>query len=212
LLVFDCDGVLVDSEAIADDVGAAWITSLGWPMPPEEARARFLGLSDVAMFALIEARIGRTISVEEIADNQREFAARLAAELQPVPGVRAVIEAVAAAGWASAVASSGGHAKMKTNLTKVGFYDHFKGRIFSAEDVANGKPAPDVYLLACKTMGHDPATAFAIEDSPNGVRAAVAAGLTVIGFARETRREDLLAAGAHHVVDDMAEVTAALGL
>lgn len=212
LIVFDCDGVLVDSEGIANAVTADWITSLGWPMSADEARARFLGLSDPAMNTLIEQRIGRPITRAEQAACDQMLAERLALELQPVPGIAALVDAVAAAGWQSAVASSGNHAKMRQTLTKTGLWRHFEGRIFSAEDVARGKPAPDVYLLACQRMGCDPALAFAIEDSPNGVRAAAAAGLTVLGFARETPAAALREAGAHKTFADMAEAVALLGI
>lgn len=206
LVIFDCDGVLVDSEPIANEVGAEWITSLGWPMDGVEARARFLGLSDAAMYALIEQRIGRAITTEEIAQNHARLTARFAAELQAVPGAALVVQALAARGFPMAVASSGERDKIFTNLAHVGLLQFFGDQISSATEVAAAKPAPDVYLLAAKKAGFAPIECLAIEDSPNGVKAAVLAGMQVIGFARETPATVLTTAGAHQVFETMARV------
>ena len=211
LVIFDCDGVLVDSEPIANEVGAAWITELGWPMDGKEARARFLGLSDAAMFALVEQKIGRTITAEEIALNHVRLTARFEADLEAVPGGVLVVQALAARGFPMAVASSGEREKILTNLTQVGLLQFFGDQISSATEVAQAKPAPDVYLLAAQKAGFAPRDCLAIEDSPNGVLAAVRAGMQVIGFARETPASDLTAAGAHQVFETMAEVHEYLG-
>lgn len=208
LVIFDCDGVLVDSEPIANEVGAEWITALGWSMDAAEARARFLGLSDTAMFALIEQKIGRSISAEEIALNHERITARFEAELQAIPGVAAVVEDLAARSIPLAVASSGERAKILTNLAKVGLLRYFGDQISSATEVAEAKPAPDVYLLAARKAGYEPRDCIAIEDSPNGVLAAMRAGMQVIGFARETPAQDLTAVGAYQVFETMAEVHA----
>ena len=206
LVIFDCDGVLVDSEPIANEVGAEWITALGWSMDAAEARSRFLGLSDIAMFALVEQRIGRSITAEEIAQNHELITSRFEAELQAIPGVAAVVEDLAARSIPLAVASSGERAKILTNLAKVGLLNHFGDQISSATEVAEAKPAPDVYLLAARKAGYEPSDCIAIEDSPNGVLAALRAGMQVIGFARETPTKDLYAAGAKQVFRTMAEV------
>jgi HAD superfamily hydrolase (TIGR01509 family) len=210
LVVFDCDGVLVDSEPIANEVGAEWITELGWPMDAAEARARFLGLSDTAMFALIEQKIGRSITADEIAQNHKLITARFEAELQAIPGVVAVVEDLAARSIPLAVASSGERAKILTNLAKVGLLNYFGDQISSATEVAEAKPAPDVYLLAAQKAGYKPRDCIAIEDSPNGVLAALRAGMQVIGFTRETLASDLTTVGAHQVFATMAEVHAHL--
>jgi HAD superfamily hydrolase (TIGR01509 family) len=206
LVIFDCDGVLVDSEPIANEVGAEWITALGWSMDAVEARARFLGLSDTAMYALIEQKIGRSITADEIAQNHKRITARFEAELRAIPGVLAVVEDLVARSIPLAVASSGERAKILTNLAKVGLLNYFGDQISSATEVAKAKPAPDVYLLAARKAGYEPSACLAIEDSPNGVLAAVRAGMTVMGFARETPATDLQAAGAHQVFGTMAEV------
>jgi HAD superfamily hydrolase (TIGR01509 family) len=210
LVIFDCDGVLVDSEPISNEIGAEWITALGWPMDAAEARARFLGLSDTAMFALVEQKIGRSITAEEIAHNHERITARFEAELRAIPGVVAVVEDLAARSIPLAVASSGERAKILTNLAKVGLVNYFGDQISSATEVAKAKPAPDVYLLAARKAGFVPSECLAIEDSPNGVLAAVRAGMQVIGFARETQASDLTTAGAHQVFETMAEVHAHL--
>jgi HAD superfamily hydrolase (TIGR01509 family) len=210
LVIFDCDGVLVDSEPISNEIGAEWITALGWPMDAAEARARFLGLSDTAMFALVEQKIGRSITAEEIAHNHERITARFEVELRAIPGVVAVVEDLAARSIPLAVASSGERAKILTNLAKVGLVNYFGDQISSATEVAEAKPAPDVYLLAARKAGFVPSECLAIEDSPNGVLAAVRAGMQVIGFARETPASDLTTAGAHQVFETMAEVHAHL--
>jgi HAD superfamily hydrolase (TIGR01509 family) len=202
--------VLVDSEPIYNEIGAEWITALGWPMDAAEARARFLGLSDTAMFALVEQKIGRSITAEEIAHNHERITARFEAELRAIPGVVAVVEDLAARSIPLAVASSGERAKILTNLAKVGLLNYFGDQISSATEVAEAKPAPDVYLLAARRAGFVPSECLAIEDSPNGVLAAVRAGMQVIGFARETPASDLTTAGAHQVFETMAEVHAHL--
>jgi HAD superfamily hydrolase (TIGR01509 family) len=210
LVIFDCDGVLVDSESIANEVGAEWISELGWSIDAVEARARFLGLSDAAMFARIEQKIGRSITADEIAQNHQRITARFEAELKAIPGVVAVVKDLAARSIPLAVASSGERAKILTNLAKVGLLNYFGDQISSATEVAEAKPAPDVYLLAAHKAGFAPSECLAIEDSPNGVLAAVRAGMKVIGFARETPASDLTAAGAHQVFSTMAEVQAHL--
>ena len=206
LVIFDCDGVLVDSESIANEVWTEWITSLGWPMDAIEARARFLGLSDTAAHRLIEHRIGRTITLDEISQNHARLKTRFASELQAVPGVEEVVRALAARGIPMAVASSGEREKILTNLAQVGLLHFFDDQISSATEVTSAKPAPDVYLLAARKAGFVPRRCLAIEDSPNGVKAAVSAGMHVIGFARETPASDLATAGAHVVFETMAEV------
>jgi len=206
LVIFDCDGVLVDSESIANEVGAEWISELGWSMDAAEARARFLGLSDAAMFAVIEERIGRAITADEIAQNHKRITARFEAELKAIPGVVTVVKDLAARSIPLAVASSGERAKILTNLAKVGLLSYFGDQISSATEVAEAKPAPDVYLLAAHKAGFAPGECLAIEDSPNGVLAAVRAGMYVIGFARETPASALVDAGAHKIALTMPEI------
>lgn len=203
LVIFDCDGVLVDSEGISNATAAAFYTGLGVPMSAAQCRARFMGMTYRAMHAAVEAERGEPLPDGALDVLRAQVAARLAAEVQIMPGARQLVDAVAAAGVASAVASSSGHAKLKVTLGRAGLLPHFEGRIFSGEDVARGKPAPDVYLLAARSMGREPAACVAIEDSPNGVRSAVAAGMRVVGFGAETPAGALIEAGADVVVRDL---------
>lgn len=196
LMVFDCDGVLVDSETIANEVSAACLTEAGFPTTPQECRERYLGMTMRAMIADVADRFGRPVPDGWHADHNARLSARLAAEVTAIEGVETAIRALRAAGWQLAVASSSGHAKIDLNLGRTGLRTYFEGRIFSGQDVARGKPAPDVYLLAARTLGHDPATCTAVEDSPNGVRAAVAAGLRTFGYCAQTPGPVLAALGA----------------
>jgi HAD superfamily hydrolase (TIGR01509 family) len=196
LVIFDCDGVLVDSEGIANAVCAACLTEAGFVLDAAECRERYLGMTMRDLMADIHHRYGRPVPDGWHEGYNRRLAARLEAEITVIEGVEAAIVAIQAAGWELAVASSSGHAKIDLNLRRTGLKRYFEGRIFSGQDVARGKPAPDVYLLAAATLGHDPAACIAIEDSPNGVRSASAAGMRVLGYAGETPPEALEPLGA----------------
>lgn len=209
-VIFDCDGVLVDSEAISNEASAAWATSLGWPMRAADARAHFLGLSDQAMYACIAGQIGHPIPPAAIAAFEALLKDRFAQDLKAIPGAVELVKHLFDRHVPLSVASSGQRDKVRTNLAKIGILDCFAGRTHSANDVAKAKPAPDLYLRAAHHAGVAPASCIAIEDSPNGVMAAVAAGMAVIGFAYETSKEALLGAGAHLVGETMAEIGALL--
>jgi HAD superfamily hydrolase (TIGR01509 family) len=208
LIIFDCDGVLVDSETLENEIMAHCLTQAGWPMTGPQARAKFIGLTTKAVMQLAQEHMGRALPDNWAEDYHALSHARLATEIVAIEGVEAAIDAIEALGFQTAVASSGEHAKMKITLGRTGLYDRFKGRIFSAEDVAHGKPAPDVYLLAAKTLGYAPEMCFAVEDSPNGARAAVAAGMTTFGYAAQIDPALLLAVGVKEVFFDMAGLPA----
>lgn len=206
LIIFDCDGVLVDSEALENEISALCLTQAGFPITGPQARARFIGLSSKAVIKQVEAELGHKLPTNwEEGYHSRSHAA-LATQVEAIDGVIAAIDMIEGMGFETAVASSGEHAKMKITLGRTGMYERFKGRIFSAQDVAHGKPAPDVYLLAAKTLGYAPKTCFAVEDSPNGVRAAVAAGMTTFGYAAQIDPALLQAVGVKAVFFDMAEL------
>ena len=204
LIIFDCDGVLVDSETLENEIAAQCLTDVGLPMTGAQARDRYIGLSSAAVIALVEGELGRKLPHDWLSNYHAISHRRLADEVEAVAGVALAIDAIEAMGFTTAVASSGEHAKMKITLGRTGLYGRFEGRIFSAQDVAHGKPAPDVYLLAATTMGYAPETCFAVEDSPNGVRAAVAAGMVCFGYAAQIDPARLTQAGARAVFDDMA--------
>jgi HAD superfamily hydrolase (TIGR01509 family) len=206
LIIFDCDGVLVDSETLENEISAQCLTDAGFPITGPQARVRFIGLTTRAVMAQVEAELAHKLPDDwEAAYNARSHA-RLAAEITAIEGVVAAIDAIEAMGFETAVASSGDHAKMKITLGRTGLYERFKGRIFSAQDVAHGKPAPDVYLLAAHTLGYDPKTCFAVEDSPNGARAAVAAGMYTFGCAAQIDPALLEAAGVNEVFHNMSDL------
>ncbi|MGB6230983.1 MAG: HAD family hydrolase [Litorimonas sp.] len=182
LVIFDCDGVLVDSEPLSNAVMADHISRLGWPMDGSGAMRRFKGLTMTQVHAAIEARLQRPVDTIWMDAFRAEAEARMKTELKAIPGVRALIERVHGTGLKSCVASQGRLAKMRVSLGATGLWDLFEGRIFSAVDVARPKPAPDLFLHAARTMGADPSRCTVIEDSATGIEAGIAAGMRVVGF------------------------------
>jgi HAD superfamily hydrolase (TIGR01509 family) len=205
LVIFDNDGVLVDSERLANGILAELLTEAGLPYTLDEAVRDFMGGSMVLMRQLAEAKLGSSLPADlEDRYHQRLFDGF--ARLQPVPGVAAVLDHLDATGTTYCLASSGTHRRIRTALTAVGFWDRFEGRIFSSEDVQHGKPAPDLFLHAAATMGVKPVECVVVEDSPLGVAAANAAGMRVFGFAAMTAVEKLVTADA--IFHDMAALPA----
>jgi len=152
LVIFDCDGVLIDSERLAVRTEARILESLGWPLEESEIKERFVGRSAAYMQEVVENQIGRKIDwALEFESKYREV---FAEELVPVPGVVAALEAI---NVTTCVASSSTHEMLRFSLGLVGLYDRFEGRVFSAEDVVHGKPAPDLFLHAAASVGVEPA-------------------------------------------------------
>lgn len=181
LVIFDCDGVLVDSERLSVRLDVELLAQLGWPLTEDEIIERWVGRTEAAMRAEIEAHLGRDIGPEWDAFSGR-YEAAFAAELQPVDGVAEAVDAIQAAGYATCVASSGSHAKIRRNLAKTGLADRFGDRLFSGEDVEHGKPAPDLFLHAAAHMGVAPGRTAVVEDSRHGVTAGRAAGMWVFAY------------------------------
>jgi HAD superfamily hydrolase (TIGR01509 family) len=206
LVIFDCDGVLVDSERLAIRLEAEVISALGWAITEREVVDRFVGRSDAYMQGEIERHIGRTLDWEvEFAPRYREVFEQ---ELAPVDGI---VEALAAIPVATCVASSGTHEKLRFTLGLTGLYERFAGRIFSVSEVANGKPAPDLFLHAATAMGVGPSHCAVVEDSVAGVEAGVAAGMRVFGFAGGVTDASKLRRDGVEVFDDMRALPARLG-
>ena len=180
-------------------------------MTAEDAKREFLGDTHANIVRRIEQHIGRPVPSDWAARNQARFFAALERELEPVPGVRDAIEQLVAAGAILAVGSQGTHEKMRHTLGITGLLPFFEGRIFSASQVARPKPAPDLFLLACETLGFAPGKTVVIEDSTRGVAAARAAGMRVLGYTGSVGRPPMEAAGAE-VVEDLAEVPRILGV
>jgi HAD superfamily hydrolase (TIGR01509 family) len=213
LVIFDCDGVLVDSEAIANATLAEALTGWGFAITGAEARARWVGLSMKSVGEDLRREIGPGLPDDWLEQVEALDFARFRAELKAVPGVRAAVEAVQAAGLKTCVASSGSPAKMDVTLGATGLMPLFAGRVFSSRQVARGKPAPDLFLFAAGQMGIAPERTVVIEDSPAGVRGAVAAGMRALGYAGDpiTDRVALAEAGAE-LFDDMAQLPALIGI
>lgn len=194
-MIFDNDGVLVDSERLANTILAELLTEAGLPYTFEEAVRDFMGGSMVSMRQKAEAQLGAALPAD-LEDRYHQCLFDGFAQLQPVPGVVDVLDHLDADGTAYCLASSGTHRRIETALKAVGFWDRFVGRIFSSEDVQHGKPAPDLFLHAAASMGVKPAECVVVEDSPLGVAAANAAGMKVFGFAAMTADEKLASANA----------------
>ncbi|HEY4122975.1 MAG TPA: HAD-IA family hydrolase [Rhizomicrobium sp.] len=207
-IIFDCDGVLVDSEVLAHEVEARVLSGIGLHYDPHEFKARFMGMSDAAFRAALEAdgisRLGRSIlpEIEGPMDAQYKHAidTRLTA-------VRGALEAVRAVTGAKAVASSSQKAALEKKLRKTGLWDEFAPHVYSAQHVTHSKPAPDLFLHAANALGVSPADCLVIEDSVNGVNAGHAAGMRVWGFMGgghmdEHSRARLEAARVERVIED----------
>jgi HAD superfamily hydrolase (TIGR01509 family) len=192
--------VLVDTERLAVRIDVRVLAELGWPLTEQEVIDRFMGRSDAYMAAEIARHLGRPLPDGWEVPFRRLYRNAFAAELEPVPGV---VEALDQLTVPTCVASSGTHEKMRYTLGLTGLYERFAGRIFSAEEVSRGKPAPDLFLYTAARMGVDPAACAVVEDSIYGVEAARAAGMLALGYAGGlTPAERLRGAGAI-VFDDM---------
>ncbi len=208
LVIFDCDGVLIDSERLAIKVEAQALAMLGWPLSEAEIIARFMGRSDREMHAVIEAHLGRALPGDWYDEMQARYREVFAAELEPVAGVLDVLDRITVP---SCVASSATHAHLQYTLGLTGLYERFAGRIFSADEVARGKPAPDLFLHAAGQMGADPAGCVVVEDSRPGVEAARAAGMRVLAFAGGLTSAETLDGPSTTVFDDMRDLPRLLG-
>ncbi|MEO0411318.1 MAG: HAD family hydrolase [Pseudomonadota bacterium] len=182
LIIFDCDGVLVDSEGIANAVTAEWLTNVGLATTADEAIERYKGLSMASILAKSEAALGTPLPLDFLDTLQAETFARFERELKPIEGAEALIEWVQAKGYQTCIASSGSFGKMDVTLAITGLKHYFSGKIFSATQVMRGKPEPDLFLYACKEMGAEPQHAIVIEDSQAGVEAALAAKMRVFAY------------------------------
>ena len=211
LVIFDCDGVLVDSEPIANQVTADLLGAHGLVLSAEEAESHFKGLSYPAIVAKIRTDWGVTLPPDFKSRLETAVWALVEANLQPVPGVAQAVAAVAQSGSALCVASSSPREYTRRKLTITGLLRHFEDRLYSADEVPRGKPHPDVFLYAAAQMGVAPAWCVVVEDSLPGVQGAVAAGMRVLGYAPEGGGAALRDAGAE-VFGDMADVPGLLGL
>lgn len=209
LVIFDCDGVLIDSEPVVNRVVAAELTALGWPMTAEECCTRFLGLDLDAMVPLIEKAIGRSLPSGWNAALIARIIAVLKREAPMVPGAREALAATTALGLPWRVASNSSHAEMAAKFDRNGLLPLVAGRLHSFTDVPRGKPAPDLFLAAAAAEGVSPSACIVVEDSVPGARAARAAGMRCVGLCRNGEADGLIAEGAE-VVRSLSEFPALL--
>ncbi|GGO59987.1 HAD family hydrolase [Streptomyces lasiicapitis] len=196
LIIFDNDGVLVDSEPISNTILAAYLTELGHPTSYEESLRDYMGGAMHRVHDLVLERSGQRLPDDfDAIFHERVFAA-FKQELEPMAGAVEVLEKLTAEGVPFCLASSGSHERIRVGHRKTGLDKWFDdGRIFSSQDVGRGKPAPDLFLHAAERMGVPPEKCVVVEDSPLGVQAAVAAGMDVCGFTAMTPAERLRDAG-----------------
>jgi D-ribulokinase len=209
LVIFDCDGVLVDSEPISLALTRAFLGRLGLVLSDDEGRDLFLGISSSSARRIAETRLGAKLPETYEAEIGREILAAFERDLRGVPFVR---EAVGSLGCPACVASSSSPERIQASLRIVGYSDLFGPRVFSAHEVANGKPAPDLLLLAAETLGVSPVDCLVVEDSVAGVTAANCAGMRVFGFTGGTHisgdgyARRLMGAGASLIFEDMRDL------
>ena len=215
LFIFDCDGVLVDSEVLACDVQARALTACGLPISGAEVARRFLGMSAKDMHRLLETDLGRPLPLDHETRCKEELFALFRRELKPVAGIAGVLAAIDRKGAARCVASSSSPERIALALDVTGLSVFFGAQVFSSTMVARGKPAPDLFLHAAKAMGFDPESCVVIEDSVNGIKAARSAGMHALGFlggvhCPPAHGDELVAAGADRICRDALELAAAL--
>jgi HAD superfamily hydrolase (TIGR01509 family) len=210
LVIFDCDGVLVDSEIIAARVDAELLTNAGFPIEPEDVAERYAGLTFRDILLAVEKEADVPLQATLIDDEKRLLDRRLAAEVRAIEGAR---EAVARTPYPRCVCSNSSGDRLEMMLTKTGILPLFSGNVFSARDVpgVQPKPAPDIFVHAAKTMEANPANTFVIEDSVHGIHGARAAGMRVIGFTGASHSwpghaDRLTEAGAETVIRRMADL------
>lgn len=211
-VLFDCDGVLVDSEPLTCQVLRAMLAELGWHMTQAECMAYFVGKTVREERAAIEAHTGQPFSEDWLQDFYLRRNAALRANLQAIAGAHDAVQA--AHSWTQgriACASGADRFKVEMVLTQVGLMRFFDGRVFSGHEMPRSKPAPDVYLAAARHLCVDPASCLVIEDTAVGVTAGVAAGACVWAYCPQPQAgEALLQVGAARLLSQMAEVSALL--
>jgi len=203
LVIFDCDGVLVDSEPIIYRIFAETLTEFGFIITYEEVVQKFVGKSLTICLKIIQESYGKPIPANFVERCREKQVIALQQELQPVYGISEVLKQLT---LPKCVASNSTHRHIEIVLKLTGLLDIFDGKLYSSHDVPRPKPFPDVYLYAAKQMNTKPENCLVIEDSVTGVEAAYAAGMTVFGYAQHSDRTALSAAGARIVFNDMRQL------
>jgi len=205
LIIFDCDGVLVDSERITAEVFSKVLNEeCGLSLSLDVLLETFMGQSSQKCLTIIEEMIGQKPPLGLEARYQKEISNALQESVTAITGIE---KALAELSIPYCVASGGTHEKMRTTLGKTNLLEQFEGKLFSTSDVSHGKPSPDVFLHAAKSMQClDPKRCLVIEDSPLGVEGGIAAGMTVFGFSDLIRKQKLIESGAHHIITEMSNL------
>jgi HAD superfamily hydrolase (TIGR01509 family) len=212
LVIFDCDGVLVDSEVISNEVLARMLTAEGLPTTLAQARRDYQGLLLADIRSSAEAKIGRQLPEDWLDLYEQERNEAFRSELKPVAGPAGAVSRIQSAGVRVCVASQSKFEKIRLSLRLTGLLDLFPEQaLFSAYSVPRGKPHPDLFLHAAAAMKTKPSRSVVVEDSPSGVTAAVAAGMRVFGYVADSDTTALRRTGAE-VLESMEELPAALGL
>ncbi len=196
LVIFDCDGVLVDSEPVANRVVAEELTALGWPMTAHEADGHFLGLTFTDMQPIIERRLGQPLTAAWKQALVQKVIDAMAEGVGPIAGAVEALHSTTALGLPWRIASNSSHEEMHVKFGRLGIRELVAGRVHSHRDVARGKPAPDLFLAAAAAQGVSPAECVVIEDSVPGATAAAAAGMPCLGYAPHHDGSRLRAVGA----------------
>jgi len=207
LVIFDCDGVLVDSEIISVEVDQKVLADLGWAISVDEIIDRFVGRSHAHFLEVVEDHLGRKLKDDWEDAYQHLYREALARDLRLVDGISEVLEAI---DFPMCVASNGSHSKMEFTLKRAELWARFEGRIFSAADVEHGKPAPDLFLHAASTLGFDPPNCIVVEDSWAGVTAGVAANMKVIAYTGGITSRHQIQADGVTIIDHMSQLPEAL--
>lgn len=210
LVIFDCDGVLVDSESIVCRVIAEEMQAIGLETTVEEVDRRFTGRTAEDCLLEIEKEFGGPLPANYFDNCERRIRELFHRDLEPIAGIQELLEHLTETATPVCVASSGSHEKMRLTLGKTNLLSYFNGHVFSAEDVGRGKPWPDLFLFAAKKFQVEPSRCLVIEDSVPGVKAAVAAGMKVIGYAADLHRVKPLENAGAKVVLDLSSISALL--
>jgi phosphoglycolate phosphatase len=203
LVIFDCDGVLVDSEPLSNRILVKALAELGLSITPEECCETFVGRSAKTNLKTIEKMLGSPLPPAFLAKLTERISAAFEKHLLAVPGIELALDAIA---YPVCVASGSEMERIRQNLALTGLLDRFNGNIFSSEHVSNGKPAPDLFLHAAKVMQAKPEHCVVIEDSVAGVKAGCGAGMTVFAYAGTFLPDLLKEAGAHIVFEEMSKL------
>lgn len=210
LIIFDCDGVLIDSEGVASTVCARELCTLGWEITPQQAQDRFLGMSITDMQPIIETRLGRTLPTTWRAELAQKLVEALGTESKLIPGAREMLERVNTLGIPWCVASNSSDEELAVKFSRTGISHLTDGRAYSAAGViakgGRAKPAPDLFLAAAAGAQTHPQNCLVLEDSVLGITGAVAAGMKCFAFAPHGDAAPLLAAGAHAVLQNLSDL------